>query len=93
LAPPARQTIGAAITEVLDAHGTLPAARTHQGEWARDRPADRLSFAASVEEAGPREDPWRKMDSGKGPFEAYVRFMMREFQIESTVRGVPLASV
>src|ERR1700730_7580403 len=80
VASPARQTISAAIAEVLNAHGALPAveiAEYIKGGGPRDWQANHLPFVASVEETGPGEDPRRKMDAAKGTLEACVSLMMQ----------------
>src|ERR1700731_671377 len=53
------------------------------GGGPRDRQANHLPFAASVEETGPGEDPWRKMDAAKRTLEACVSLMMQAMNFKS----------
>jgi hypothetical protein len=49
VAPPARQTIGAAITDVLNAHGALPAAEIAEQIKAGDREIGKRTVSQSLQ--------------------------------------------
>jgi ribosomal protein L9 len=76
VAAPGRQTMTAAITEVLNAHGALPAAEIAEHIKAGGREIGKRTISHSLQalkKQGRVEGPRWQMDAAKGPREARLR--------------------